>query len=312
MSALLLLQLVLPLAFIAWVGWWPLHSWVGVGMQVAAVTLYVLATAIIGLWTFLPWWTPFGLGVALLAAVASALRVGGRNWLPGSLFEWVMFSAFALLGCSAGWLAGAGLVGHTVPTGDIVTLGFPLEPGRYLVVNGGGNVLVNAHLKTNDDRVPRFRAWRGQSYGIDLIGINTLGFHARGPRPVDPRAYEIHGTAVIAPCGGTIKSIVDGIPDNAVPRVDRMQMAGNHIVLTCGGIEVVVGHLLAGSIQVAPGAGVRVGDHIAAVGNSGNSDEPHLHIHAQTPGTVAEPFSGEPIHVVLADRYPVRNQRIHR
>jgi murein DD-endopeptidase MepM/ murein hydrolase activator NlpD len=74
----------------------------------------------------------------------------------------------------------------------------------------------------------------------------------------------------------------------------------------------VPGHLLAGSIQVAPGAGVKMGDHVAAVGNSGNSDEPHLHIHAQAPGTAADPFSGDPLHLLIAGSYPVRNQRIRR
>lgn len=312
MSILLLLQLMLPLALIAWLGWRPLPSWAGIGMQIVSIALYVLALAIIGLWTILPWWTPFGIDLALLVVIARTVNTSRRPWLPVSLPERIGFGAFALLGSSAALLAGAGLIGHCAPTTDTVALGFPLVPGRYLVVNGGNSVLVNAHLETSNDKDSRFRKWRGQSHGIDLIGITAIGFHARGLQPVDPHAYVIHGAGVIAPCNGTVKSVVDELPDNAVPRVDRQHMAGNHIILACGGIEVVLGHLLAGCIQVAPSAGVKMGDPIAAVGNSGNSDESHLHIHAQTPGTAAEPFSGDPLHLLIAGSYPVRNQRIHR
>lgn len=146
MSALLLLQFVLPLALIVWVGWRLLRSWAGTAMQSASIAFYVLSIAIIGLWTMLPWWTPIGLGLALMAVVAITVRAGKRPWLPGSLSEWSGFLVFTLLGCSTAWLAGAGLKGRAAPTSDSVALGFPLEPGRYLVVNGGDSMRVNAHL----------------------------------------------------------------------------------------------------------------------------------------------------------------------
>jgi hypothetical protein len=46
------------------------------------------------------------------------------------------------------------------------------------------------------------------------------------------------------------------------------------------------------------------------VGNSGNTGEPYLHIHAERPGTDAEPMSGEPLTICLGGRFLVRNQRI--
>jgi hypothetical protein len=48
---------------------------------------------------------------------------------------------------------------------------FPLGPGRYLVANGGGHALVNAHMRTLEPD-PRYRAWRGQSYGVDLVQVD--------------------------------------------------------------------------------------------------------------------------------------------
>jgi murein DD-endopeptidase MepM/ murein hydrolase activator NlpD len=40
-----------------------------------------------------------------------------------------------------------------------------------------------------------------------------------------------------------------------------------------------------GSIRVEPGQRVRAGDTIGKVGNSGNSSEPHVHLHLQDTST---------------------------
>jgi hypothetical protein len=48
------------------------------------------------------------------------------------------------------------------------------------------------------------------------------------------------------------------------------------------------------------------------VGNSGNSDEPHLHIHAQRPGVLWDPFKGDPLPMRFEGRFLVRNDRITR
>jgi hypothetical protein len=64
--------------------------------------------------------------------------------------------------------AGVALHSRTVPPERAVTLSFPLEAGTYLVVNGGGDINTNAHLMTLDAAIPRFRPWRGQSYGSML------------------------------------------------------------------------------------------------------------------------------------------------
>ena len=82
------------------------------------------------------------------------------------------------------------LTGWRAPP-DAVELSFPLRGGTYLVVNGGGNELINAHYKTLDGE--RFRPWRGQSYGVDIEKLNILGLRARGFVPKDVSAYEIFG-----------------------------------------------------------------------------------------------------------------------
>ena len=79
------------------------------------------------------------------------------------------------------WSVGTAVALHRriPPPLPVVNLAFPLAPGRYLVVNGGSDFSTNAHLGTLDAREPRFRDWRGQSYGIDLAQLDRLGLRAK-------------------------------------------------------------------------------------------------------------------------------------
>jgi hypothetical protein len=191
-----------------------------------------------------------------------------------------------------------------------VNLAFPLGPGRYLVVNGGSGSSTNAHLETLDASEPRFRDWRGQSYGVDLVQVDGLGLRAKGLQPADPRAYRIYGTRVLAPCAGRIVLVVDGLPDMQVPEMDRKHMAGNHILLRCAEADVLLGHLHPGSVQVRVGDTVATGVGLGAVGNSGNTGEPHLHVHAQRPGPASAPIGGDTLPVMFNGHFPVRGDRI--
>jgi len=57
---------------------------------------------------------------------------------------------------------------------------------------------------------------------------------------------------------------------------------GNHVLLQIGEHRyAVMGHLKQGSARVNEGARVRLGQQIAAVGDSGNSLWPHLHFQVQ-------------------------------
>lgn len=95
-----------------------------------------------------------------------------------------------------------------------------------------------------------------------------------------------------------------------VPETNRAHMAGNHVTLRCGDADILLGHFRPGSLQVVFGTQVNVADPIAEVGNSGNSDEPHLHIHAQQTGTANEPMSGDPLPMRFNGRFLVRNDRV--
>ena len=86
-------------------------------------------------------------------------------------------------------------------------------------------------------------------------------------------------------------------------------MAGNHVLVRCMQADVLLGHFKPGSLKVAVGQQVTVSQPIANVGNSGNTGEPHLHVHAQQAGTTEAPLSGNPLPVRFDGRFLVRNDR---
>jgi murein DD-endopeptidase MepM/ murein hydrolase activator NlpD len=77
-----------------------------------------------------------------------------------------------------------------------------------------------------------------------------------------------------------------GIPENvplspthAVP-MTLETAAGNHVILSLrNGHYAFYAHLQPGSIRIKPGDRVRRGQVLGLLGNSGNSNAPHLHFH---------------------------------
>ena len=83
------------------------------------------------------------------------------------------------------------------------------------------------------------------------------------------------------------------------------------VILECGSAWIVLGHLQRGSVAVQAGQVMEPGHVLGRVGNRGNTGEPHLHVHAQRPGSTIAPLSGEPVPIRLGGRYLVRNDRVH-
>ena len=60
------------------------------------------------------------------------------------------------------------------------------------------------------------------------------------------------------------------------------QPAGNHVVIDHGNGEYsLLAHFRRGTVTVHAGDRVKAGELLGHCGNSGNSSEPHLHIHLQ-------------------------------
>lgn len=281
-----------------------------VAVLVASLTsLWALAR--VGLWLFPPWWAPMAAAVGVAVVLLGRVAVDS----PYPSFWPTRPLGFVGLAVSVGVTTVAGIVvvrasdAAVVPEGPIVDLAFPLPPGDYLVVNGGGWGAVNAHRESVGSSDPRFLPWRGNGWAVDLVAVHAWGLRAPGVLPPDPAVYEIFDVPVLAPCAGTVVIAVDGRPDMTVPVYDRTALAGNHVLLACGDVHVLLAHLREGSVLVEEGAIVNVGFAVGRVGNSGGTGEPHLHFHVQTPGPPGMPMGGDPLPMLVNGDFLVRGDR---
>jgi len=273
----------------------------------AGVAIYIVAIAIAGVWLVLPWYT--GLAYLFVIALAVLWRAGDvrtLRWRPFGRFAYVELVVAALLFTGASGLLVESVAARLAPAGAAINLSFPLRGGTYYVANGGGSELTNAHFKTLQNA--RFRDYRGQSYAVDIVRVDSRGLRASGVLPADLTRYASVGEAVLAPCDGSVVSAENGAADMPPPLTDRQQLAGNFVFLNCGSAHVLLGHLQQGSVSVRPGDRVTAGQRLGAIGNSGNSDEPHLHVHAQMVSTGTRSLlDARPVPVTFYGRALARN-----
>ena len=149
---------------------------------------------------------------------------------------------------------------------ESIILSLPFK-GEWVATGAGATALTNHH-----DRIP------SQRYSIDFARVGEDGrlFRGHGETSQDSETW---GTEVISPVIGTVVLLVDTLEDD-----NSMEyLAGNHVIIQVSDtVFVALAHFMQHSMKVEKGDLVFPGDPIALVGNSGNSDFPHLHIHVQT------------------------------
>ena len=312
MLILYVLQTLVPLILATWLAFIPPNSTVGFWTQAVATAIGLLAISVTGIWTFPPYWAPYGFAMLLFVAIISGVaRRRVKTLWPQRVSGWALPALFAALSLYAANEVRIAFAASATPAGRVINLASPLGTGRYLVANGGAAPSINAHAAFLDQSVVRRRPYWGTGRGVDLVAIDRWGLRADGAMPPDPAQYRIYGRTVIAPCGGDVIAALDGLPDMEVPKTDAAHLAGNHVILRCDDVHILLGHFQKGSLRVTQGQKLSTGEKIALAGNSGNSSEPHLHIHAQLPGTTETPFSGRPIPIRISGQYLVRNDRLH-
>lgn len=140
--------------------------------------------------------------------------------------------------------------------------------GKWIASGAGASGLTNHH-----DRI------RSQKYAIDIVKFSDTDklFENNGVANEDSYTF---GAEIISPVNGKVVHVTDSLPDKKI--MERDKLAGNHIIIQFQDtLFVALAHLKQKSIRVKPGDLVQTGDLLAQVGNSGNTDFPHLHIHVQ-------------------------------
>jgi hypothetical protein len=187
-------------------------------------------------------------------------------------------------------------IGTTTPA----VLGPPLRGESWLVHNGPGN-----HKSPHWASVV---AWNGrttipQRFAIDFIGLDANGRAVRGDfRTSTNEDWVGFGAEVVAVADGVVRATQDGVVDNA-PLVEPeppaaltpAELYGNYVVLEIGSDTFAhYAHLQKDSVTVNVGQRVRSGQVLGRLGNSGNTNAPHLHFHvsdaASFGGSEGDPF----------------------
>lgn len=304
-------QVVLPLALLCWL--WRSRAGCRVDrlLKSLATAAYLAMIAVAGVWLLLPWYLPYGYAlVGAGAAFASGGQQGRRVCREErALKAGVRRASWVLVGLLCAGVAVHALNGRRPPTKPLAVIASPLHGGNYFVANGGFSILINPHMKTLHRG--SLRAYRGQSYAVDIVKLDALGLRARGFWPTDLHRYHIFGEAVYAPCDGEVIRVVNHLPDLSPPLLDREHPAGNFAFLECPDAAVLLAHLMQGSLAIAAGDRVHAGQYLARVGNSGYSTEPHLHVHAQRRAAAGGFMAGAPLPLQIGDRVPVRNTRLN-
>lgn len=158
-----------------------------------------------------------------------------------------------------------------------VVLGPPLRGDNWLAGNTTDESPHSRDVEMFDDtvRIP-------MRYAIDFLQKGPDGRFFDGDE-ADNAAHHAYNEEILAVADGTIVTAIDDVAENVSgsrPATTLDTRGGNIIILDIGDDHFVTyAHLIPGSLTVKVGDQVRKGDVLGRLGNSGNSDAPHLHFH---------------------------------
>ena len=255
------------------------------------------------LWVRLAW-------APLIALIAALIYLGSRPGGTGPIFVYMSgrlligLASFVLLvwGLIVGvrrrpLLQGRRLRAYVIVVSVLVASNYPFpypssregRPSRVefrLPVEGEWVVLWGGEEK-EANRLAAF--YPGQRWGMHLVReMNGTTHDGDGTQGEDHHCY---GEPVMAPAGGTVVRVVDGIEDGE-PITSSSEPFGNHLVLEVAeGEFLFLTQLLSGSLLPVRGERVKRGQMVGRVGASGFSPVspmPHLGLHLAT-----SPIPGE-------------------
>lgn len=205
------------------------------------------------------------------------------------------------------WALGSFLLGPNMD--DAVTLRSPFR-GPFYIIQGGASSVFNHHY-----------AYDNQRHALDIVASDGsyLPEGILSESNLSLLDYPTYGAQLVAPCDGKVVEVdgqwIDFEPSSYYDsdEGEEQGLAGNYVIIErSDGKYVFLVHLKHQSIEVLVGDEVVVGQPLAAVGNTGNSTGPHLHIQVQShidfddPSCVTFPIQFENLKSVNGTSIPSR------
>jgi Peptidase family M23 len=232
-----------------------------------------------------------------VAAIAQRLSVGGRRGSESSELGGSQFGvAFMHVTVAAntplpqqlthvieGYADKAGasftmrVAGVRVDTRDPPSLAPPLRGEGLVIGDGCCDTIRHVRALLPLDGTLHL----AQRFAIDFEQVDATGRIFSGDSKV-VRNYRIYGKPIFAVADGTVvaarNDLNDQVPGKLPDGLPLDQADGNFaIVALGGGAYALYAHMRRDSVLVGAGSKVRRGEKIGEVGNTGNTQAPHLH-----------------------------------
>ncbi len=170
----------------------------------------------------------------------------------------------------------------TVSSSQPVVISPPLAGPRWL--DGNSCCDMTAHRMAMNPI--NGSLWAAERFAIDYVQLSDDGTIFTGDRS-RPESYPYFGADIHAVADGPVVAVLDGLPEQVPGKspagLPLDQYAGNHVVQDIGGGSYALyAHLKTGAVTVKPGDRLTSGQVIGKLGNTGNSDAPHLHFHVMS------------------------------
>jgi hypothetical protein len=176
---------------------------------------------------------------------------------------------------------GLSFVGDPLPVGAPAVVVAPPLKGKHWVVGGGCCTPYSYHRGAT---LPINGAIHvAERFAIDFVQLNDKNMLFAGNMQ-DVSDYAYFGDEIYSVADGTVVGTDDGLPEQVpgkLPDDATIQTAaGNHVVVDIGqGRFAFYAHMQPGSVKVKVGDKVATGQMLGLLGNTGNTDTPHLHFH---------------------------------
>jgi hypothetical protein len=141
--------------------------------------------------------------------------------------------------------------------------------GIWLVSNGGRTPDTNNHIR------PAEQGPQNQLYAYDFR-MESSG------KETTLEEFEVFGKDILAPANGIVAQVIDGSIDVLPGERDRSVGVGNAIIIDHQNGEFsLLCHFKHNSIKIKVGDIVKQGEIIGLCGNTGNTQQPHIHFNLQ-------------------------------